>query len=169
MILHNSLWKKHLASVGDVEKENIPMMRALWHTCPRVAIFAIKKAKTAKDVLDKKAPAAGTPVAATLALWFLRAEKQRQVPATRVTIFTSGKAKTVSQVHAALHILSKKTGTYNRPGFCALYVCWINRYWLQVHSALHIFGEKTGICNRPGLRYIPGFIFLVRKQITATG
>ncbi len=40
-----------------------------------VLAFTIKKAKTAKDVLDKKAPAAGI---ATPALRFLQAEKQTQ-------------------------------------------------------------------------------------------
>ncbi len=52
-----------------------------------VPSFAIEKAKTAKDVLDKKAPAAGTPAAAAPALQFF-----------------------------ALHILDEKTGTCYRPG-----------------------------------------------------
>ena len=46
------------------------------------AVFAITKAKTAKDVLDKKSLVAGTPV---LALRFLRAEKRKQIRATSLT------------------------------------------------------------------------------------
>ncbi|WP_375449063.1 hypothetical protein [uncultured Nostoc sp.] len=47
--------------------------------CPRIAIFAIKKAKMAKDVSDKKALTAGTPAAGTAApvLRFLQAEKRK--------------------------------------------------------------------------------------------
>lgn len=41
---------------------------------PRIAIFTIKKVKTAKIVLDKKAPTTGT---ATPALQFLQAKKQK--------------------------------------------------------------------------------------------
>ena len=59
-----------------------------WHSCClHVAIFAIKKAKTAKDVLDKKATVAGIPSAGTSTptLQFLRAEKQKQVCVTGLT------------------------------------------------------------------------------------
>ena len=57
----------------------------LWFQHPAAAgpAFAIEKAKTAKDVLDKKAlAAAGT---AAPALQFLRAEKRKDVYATNLT------------------------------------------------------------------------------------
>lgn len=48
-----------------------------WHSCcPCIAIFAIKKAKTAKNVLDKKVSTAGTPATA-LVLQFLQVEKRK--------------------------------------------------------------------------------------------
>ena len=62
----------------------------------------------------------------------------------------------------------------------------INGYSLQVHAALHILGRKTGTCG-PGLRYtllliflfdkltstgcryMPRFIFWMKKQVPMTG
>ena len=44
----------------------------------------------------------------------------------------------------------------------ALYFCWINGYWLQVYAALHILVKKTGTCG-PELRYTLSFIFLFDK------
>lgn len=61
-----------------------------------------------------------------------------------------------------------KTDIYNRPGLCAPYFCWINRYQGQVHIAFYIMGEKTGTCNWPGFKYMPDIIFWVRKKMPVT-
>ena len=99
-----------------------------------------------------------------------------------------------SQVHARLHILGWKTGTCDRPGLSYLlgFIFWVRKQvpatgqvsgtcpasyfgWYlqparsQLHPRLHILGEKTCTYDRPGRRYMPGFIFWVGKQVSATG
>ena len=44
-----------------------------------ITIFVSKKAKTAKDVFDRNAPAADIPTAASAALRFLQAKKRKTV------------------------------------------------------------------------------------------
>ena len=79
-----------------------------------IVIARYRASETAKDVLNRKVPAAGTPAAASPMLRFLRLKKRKQVRAS--------------------------------------YFGWKNRYLLPV-----------------SLRYIPGFIFWVGKQVPATG
>ncbi len=93
------------------------------------------------------------------------------------------------QIHVALYILGRKTGTRGRytsrfifwvgkqvvmaGTLCASCFGWVIRYLplarSQIHADLYILGGKTSTCDRPGPTYKPGFIFWVGKQTPATG
>ena len=82
-----------------VKKRKYVYITGLTSYYPRITIFAIKKVKMAKNILDKKAFAAGTPATAP-ALWFLQAKKRKHIHITsltsycfRITIFAIKKAK----------------------------------------------------------------------------
>ena len=65
-------------------KELLPSHHNLL-VCSYITTFATEKAKTAKDILNRKVPATCTPIAAPPALRFLQAKKRKQVPATGLT------------------------------------------------------------------------------------
>ena len=62
-------------------KELLPLHHNLL-VCSYITTFATKKAKTAKDILNKKVPATCIPIAAPPILRFLRAKKRKQVLTT---------------------------------------------------------------------------------------
>ena len=84
--------QKHICTIG------------LTNYCPYITIFVIKKAKTAKNILDKKAIIISISAAA-IALLFLLAKKQKHIYiigltscCLYITIFTIRKAKTVKDI-----------------------------------------------------------------------
>ena len=158
-------------------------LRPAWHTCcPRITIFtigkaktgtcdqpdtpaaaapafAIEKAKTAKDVLDKKAPAAGT--AAPRYDFYKRKSENTQV---RVTSLTD-----LQLLPPRYDFYDRKSeNRYLRP---AWHTCSCSAFWfLQTEKRKQV--PATGLTH---LQLLPSrydfsrFIFRVRRQVHATG
>lgn len=126
----------------------------------RITIFVIKKAKTAKNILDKKAFATGIFIVTT-ALQFLKTKKQKHIRATGftscyfcLTIFAIKNMKTANKL---LDIKTFITGTSaSIPAIAPCYnidkqksenIISIQLARPQIHIVPYILGRKTSTSN----------------------